>query len=51
MKDNGRGTDNIVKGIGPSALEERARENNARVFIESSKGKGFFTSIIIERSI
>ncbi len=49
MKDNGIGSDKLQKGMGLKSLEERVRENNGKVIIETSKGNGFLISIIIER--
>ena len=49
MKDDGIGTDKIIKGIGLKALEERVRENNGKLTIESSKDKGFSTNIVFVR--
>ena len=51
MKDNGRGSDKIKKGMGLKALEERVRENNGSLEISSDRDQGFFTRIRLERKV
>lgn len=51
MKDNGRGSNKIKKGMGLKALEERVRENNGSLEISSDRDQGFFTRIRLERKV
>lgn len=49
MRDNGIGSEKIVKGIGLTALEERIKENKGSLTIETGEQKGFSVNIAFYR--
>lgn len=49
MRDNGVGSEKIIKGIGLIALEERVKEHNGSLIIETGKQKGFLIKIVFYR--
>jgi signal transduction histidine kinase len=47
LQDNGKGTENIVRGFGLSAMEERVKELGGLLTVHSKPGEGFNISITI----
>ncbi|WBW99815.1 sensor histidine kinase [Oceanirhabdus sp. W0125-5] len=49
MKDNGDGTDKVIKGVGLTSIYERVNELGGRVQYNSKKNEGFFLKVVLNR--